>query len=124
MPGMSWTEISFLTVDSIEKKYYKISEVSEILGLPMSTLRFWESKFSIIRPRRNAGGSRFYTPADIEKIRLVHYLVKEKKLKIEAVQEQLRINSTGLSRRHEAIERLKAVRERLVSLLDNLNKIH
>ena len=110
-------------MDSLNKKYYKISEVSEILGIRESTLRFWESKFTIIKPKRNAGGTRFYTPNDIEKIRMVHYLVKEKKLKIEAAQEQIRNNSTGVSRHYEAIQRLKNVREKLNDLLISLNKI-
>lgn len=111
-------------MDTIEKKYYKISEVAEILGIPASTLRFWETKFTIISPRRNAGGSRFYTTGDIEKIRMIHYLVKEKGLKLEAAQEQLRHNSSGVSRRHEAVERLKNVRSKLNELLTTLNKMH
>lgn len=47
-------------MDELNKKYYKIGEVARILELPQSTLRFWESKFSIIRPRRNDRGTRFY----------------------------------------------------------------
>ena len=111
-------------MDTLEKKYYKISEVAEILDIPASTLRFWESKFVIINPHRNAAGTRFYTPADIEKIRLIHYLVKEKKLKIEAAQEQIRNNSQGISRHHDALKRLKSVREKLNDLLSTLNKMH
>ena len=53
-------------MDNLNKKYYKISEVAELLGLPASTLRFWEKQFTVIRPKRNNHGTRFYTPADIE----------------------------------------------------------
>ncbi len=53
-------------MDNLSKKYYKISEVAELLGLPASTLRFWEKQFTVIRPKRNNHGTRFYTPADIE----------------------------------------------------------
>ena len=49
------------TMENPDKKYYKISEVAEIIKLPASTLRFWESQFTIIKPRRNARGTRFYT---------------------------------------------------------------
>ena len=69
-------------MDSLNKKYYKISEVAELLQIPASTLRFWEKQFTVIHPKRNDKGSRFYTPADIEKIRMVHYLVKEKGYKL------------------------------------------
>lgn len=61
----------------ISKKYYKINEVAEILNIPESTLRYWEKRFTIIKPKRTESGRRMYTPDDIEKIRMVYYLVKE-----------------------------------------------
>lgn len=106
-----------------DKKYYKISEVAEILGLPPSTLRFWESQFTIIHPKRNDRGTRFYTPRDIETIKMVYFLVKEKGLKLEAAQEEIKRNKDGVSKRHEAIERLKGVRNKLQDMLDALHKL-
>lgn len=110
-------------MDNFEKKYYKISEVAEIIGLPASTLRFWESKFTIISPRRNRAGTRFYTPSDVEKIRMVAYLVKEKGLRLEAAQEQLRNNHSGVSRRALAVTRLQEIRDKLQALLDSLHSL-
>lgn len=110
-------------MDSLTKKFYKISEVAEILGIPASTLRFWESKFTIIKPRRNAGGTRFYTPEDIEKIKMIHYLVKDKGLKLDAAQEQIRHNASGVSRHAAAVQRLQNVRDKLNELLISLNKM-
>ena len=112
-----------MPVDNFEKKYYKISEVAEIIGLPASTLRFWESKFTIISPRRNRAGTRFYTPSDVEKIRMVAYLVKEKGLRLEAAQEQLRNNHSGVSRRAQAVTRLHDIRDKLQTLLDALHSL-
>ncbi len=106
-----------------DKKYYKISEVAEILGLPPSTLRFWESQFTIIHPKRNDRGTRFYTPRDIETIKMVYFLVKEKGLKLEAAQEEIKRNKDGVSKKHEAIERLKGVRNKLQDMLDALHKL-
>lgn len=111
-------------MNDLNKKFYKISEVAQMLNLPESTLRFWESKFTFISPRRNAGNMRLYTPDDIEKIRHIHYLIKVKKLKIEAAIEQLKQNASGVSRQYQAIERLKSVRNQLTDLLKNLNKLH
>lgn len=108
-------------MDVLDKKYYKISEVAEILDIPASTLRFWENRFTIIKPRRNDKGTRFYTPADIEKIRMVHYLVKEKGMRLEAAQEQIKRNQTGISKKVEALDRLKNIRDRLQTVLDALN---
>ncbi len=110
-------------IDDLDKKYYKISEVADIINVPASTLRFWEKKFKLIKPKRNAGGTRFYTPNDIEKIRMIYFLVKEKGLKLEAAEEQLRNNSTGVTRRYEAVARLRKVRSRLSELLDSLKSM-
>lgn len=107
--------------DSLNKKYYKISEVATILNIPPSTLRFWERQFTVIKPKRNDKGTRFYTPADIEKIRMVYFLVKEKGLKLDAAQEEIRRNHDGVSKKAEAIGRLKEIRLRLQTLLDALN---
>jgi len=111
------------TMQTLDKKYYKIREVAELLGLPPSTLRFWESRFTIINPRRNDKGIRFYTPADIEKLRMVTYLVKEKGLKLEAAEEQIRHNHSGVSQRAKAIERLHGIRNALQGLLDATNSM-
>ena len=109
--------------DSIEKKYYKIREVSEMLDLPVSTLRFWESQFSILKPRRNQSGTRFYTASDIETIKMINYLIKDRGLKIGAAQEALRRNHSGVSRHHRAVDTLRKVRADLQSILDALNKL-
>lgn len=110
-------------MDNTNKKYYKISEVSEITGLPMSTLRFWESQFPTINPRRNDRGTRFYTPRDIETIRMVSYLVKDKGMKLEAAQEEMKRNRDGVAKRFEAIEGLRNVRNRLQELIDSLHHL-
>lgn len=106
----------------LDKKYYKIREVAEILGLPASTLRFWEKKFTIIKPKRSESGRRYYTPADIERLRMVTYLVKEKGLRLEAAEEQIRHNHANVSKRAQAVERLHEIRQTLLMLLEAANK--
>ncbi|MCC8177118.1 MAG: MerR family transcriptional regulator [Bacteroidales bacterium] len=108
--------------DPLSKKYYKISEVAEIVDLPMSTLRFWEKEFTIIHPKRNDKGSRFYTPKDIEKIRQVKYLVKEKGLKLDAAQAMIKRNPEGIEREARVIETLRSARETVSSLLAAIGK--
>ena len=105
----------------LDKKYYRIREVVMLVDLPASTLRFWESQFDILRPKRSAKGTRLYTPADVENLRIIKYLIKDKGLKIEAAQEQLRKNRENVSRRHRAISRLEGVRGQLVLLLKSLS---
>lgn len=110
-------------MDSLDKKYYKISEVADLLNIPASTLRFWEKSFTVIKPKRNSHGTRFYTMADIEKISMVHYLVKERGLKLDAAQEQIRTNPKGIERRHQTVARLKEMRQRVQNLLDALHSL-
>ena len=110
-------------MEDLTKNYYKIGEVAEILGIPASTLRFWEKEFTIIKPKRNSKNTRFYTPEDVETIKMVYYLVKEKGLKLDAAQQQIRVNRHNVSQRSEVINRLKSVRNQLQDMLDAINKI-
>lgn len=110
--------------DQTTKAYYKIGEVAELLELPQSTLRFWETEFSnFIKPKRNAKGTRYYSPKTIENIRIVKHLIKDRGLKLDAVKAEIKNNPSGTLRRTEAIVRLKEVRDQLVSLIDSLHKL-
>ena len=103
-------------MDKLDKRFYKIGDVAEILHIPESTLRYWEKQFTIINPRRNAKNTRLYTPPDIEVIRKIHYLVKEKGLKIDAAQSEIRKNRDGIDKRYEVVTRLKEIRDQLKEL--------
>lgn len=104
------------TMQEFDKKYYRIGDVAQILGIPVTTLRFWESQLTILRPKRNDKGTRFYTPADIETIKKIHYLVKDKGIKLEAAQAQIRANRDGVDKRFEVVDRLKSIRAQLKEL--------
>lgn len=108
---------------STEKKYYKIGEVAEMLHIPISTLRFWEKEFTVIQPKRSSKNTRYYTLEDIEKIRMVWYLVKEKGLKLEAAERQIKQNRTNVTRKHEVVERLKEIKEELLKMEEALNAL-
>ncbi|MCM1021238.1 MAG: MerR family transcriptional regulator [Muribaculum sp.] len=110
-------------MNNIEKKYYKIREVAELTGMAPSALRYWETQFNIIKPKRNDKGSRFYTPDDVEKIRMVQYLVKERGLKIEAAREQIKHNHSGVSRHAQAVEHLKEIRSELMQMLKAMDSL-
>ena len=71
------------------KLYYSISEVSKITGLEAYVLRYWESEFDILRPKKNRGGNRVYTQKDIDIINRINYLRKKEKLTIEGTRRKL-----------------------------------
>ena len=78
--------------EKLSKKFYKIGDVAEILNIPTSTLRFWEKEFTVIKPKRNSKNIRVYTIKDIETIKMIYYLVKEKGLKLDAAQAMIKRN--------------------------------
>jgi DNA-binding transcriptional MerR regulator len=67
-----------------------ISEVSTELEVPQHVLRFWESKFSQLRPLKRGGGRRYYRPEDVELIRRIHTLLYQEGYTIKGVQRLLR----------------------------------
>ena len=100
---------------SLSKRYYTIGETSEILGLPASTLRYWESVFKVLRPQRSSNG--------IETLRMIRYMLHDKGMHIDAAREQLKKNRDNISRHAEAVERLKKVRAELAAVLDALHSL-
>ena len=103
--------------------YYTIGDVAEYFGVNESTLRYWEDEFDIITPRRSSRGVRFYNQEDIDNVRLVYYLLKEKGLPLAGAKKQLRENRSGVIRSNEIISRLKSVREELCGIRNELAKI-
>lgn len=104
------------------KLYYRIGDVAELLGLPQSTIRYWEKEFGSLRPRRNTGGTRYFSPNDIELLRLIKFLLYDKGLTIEGAREHLRHNRDDVEKKHQVIRRLQVIRRRLVSMLDTFDK--
>ena len=109
--------------DKLNKKYYRIGDVAEILNIPTSTLRFWEKEFTVIKPKRNAKNIRVYTVKDIETIKMIYYLVKEKGLKLDAAQAMIKRNRDGVSKQWEVVDRLKQVKEQLIQLDNALGSL-
>ena len=65
----------------IEKKlYYSIGEISKFLNVNSSLIRYWEKEFDVIRPKKNSKGNRIFTQNDLDNIKLIYHLLKEKNL--------------------------------------------
>jgi DNA-binding transcriptional MerR regulator len=60
-----------------KKLFYPIGEVAEMFKLPVTTVRFWEQEFDILKPKKNKKGNRLFTNEDIENLKLIYKLVKE-----------------------------------------------
>ena len=101
-----------------DKLYFKIGEVSKISGLPSHVLRFWESEFKKIKPRRTATGQRSYTRKDIETILEIKHLLHDKKFTLEGARKYLNAGTDPAGLTHEGLimdlkAELKSIRDML-----------
>ena len=101
---------------AIEKKYYTIGEVAAIFNVATSLIRFWESEFDIISPKKNRKGNRQFTPSDIENVRLIYHLVKEQGYTLQGARDILKNGTTGAKDKMEVIASLKDIRSFLAEI--------
>jgi len=106
------------------KLYYSISEVANMFGLNESTLRYWETEFPYLKPKTSGPNKiRQYAEKDIEQVRLIHNLVKERGFKLAAARKIINANRDGSNRKAEVITRLIEVRNDLQLLKKQLDGI-
>ncbi len=105
----------------MEKLYYTISETAELLGESVSLVRFWSNSFpKLIKPRRTAKGNRQFTAADIDVLKQIHYLVKDKGLTLEGAGKQIEAGKSSVSNSVKAIDSLKEIRAQLMEIKNTL----
>lgn len=94
-----------------DRVYFNITEVTQIIGVPASTIRFWEKEFDQLSPRKNAKGDRHFNREDILQLRHIKFLLKEEGYTIEGAKQKLR-------------KRPKNKDEQLFTLIEKLENIH
>lgn len=105
----------------IEKLYYSIGEVAEMFGVSNSLLRYWESEFNIIKPRKTSNGNRLYTKKDIDTIKIIYHLVKEKGFTLDGAKKKLKESGPNkLQVNVDVSEKLKSLKEFLSELKDQI----
>jgi DNA-binding transcriptional MerR regulator len=104
----------------IEKLYYSIGEVADLFNVAPSLIRFWESEFDIIKPKKNRKGNRQFTREDIDNVRTIYHLVKEKGFTLQGAKEMLRNDTQAVKDKMDMIDSLKRVRSFMVELRDKL----
>lgn len=104
----------------ITKLYYSIGEVAKMFEVKTSLIRFWEKEFDILKPRKNKKGNRLFTQKDVDNLKVIYHLVKERGYTLEGAKKKLRENKDDTIQNEEIVERLKDIRAFLVELRDNL----
>ena len=77
-------------MEDLEKSYYSISETAQMFNVNKYLLRFWEKEFDIIKPYKNKKGDRYFTKKDIETIRTIYHLTKEKGYTLQGAKDALK----------------------------------
>lgn len=105
---------------STERLFYKIGEISGIAEIESHVLRYWESEFSFLKPRKNKTGQRVYTRKDLEIVLQIKNLLYKEKYTIAGVKKKF--GSSSLKKNAVSMETIHGVKKKLKEILDTLNK--
>lgn len=97
-----------------------MGEVAELFDVNPSLIRHWESKFDVLRPHKNKKGNRMFSPQDVDNLRLIYHLVKERGMTLEGANRSLKRNRGHYMRDAELLERLQRVRGMLLEVREEL----
>jgi DNA-binding transcriptional MerR regulator len=117
------TEVNDLEIPEDEilfqKQYYSIGDVAAMFKENTSLIRYWENEFSILKPKKNKKGDRFFRPEDIKNLKMTYHLLRERKYTIEGAKEFIK-NNKAAGEKHEMIESLEKIKSFLIELKNNL----
>jgi len=105
-----------------DKLFYKIGEVSRIAGVEPYVLRYWETEFSFLKPRKNRSGQRVYLKKDVETILRIKSLLYDEKYTIAGVRKRLGVREPHKDTPLTSEEKLARVRTALQAILRRLEK--
>lgn len=104
----------------VEKLYFSIGEVAKLFNVNTSLIRFWEKEFHIIQPKKNKKGNRLFTQSDVDNLRIIYHLVKERGYTLQGAKEKLKDNKDDVLDNVEVIDRLEKLKAFLLELKASL----
>jgi DNA-binding transcriptional MerR regulator len=102
-----------------QKQYYSIGEVSKWFRVNQSLIRYWETEFDILQPRKNRKGDRFFRPIDVKNLVLIHDLLRRRKFTLEGAKEYLK-NSKKAEEKFAMIQSLEKIKSFFLELKASL----
>lgn len=106
----------------IEKVIFSIGEVADMIGESTPTIRYWENQFDSLKPQKNKKGNRLFTKDDIEMVKLIYHLLKERGMTISGARQKLKENREETINNFEIVRRLQTVKQQLVEIRDGLEE--
>ena len=106
---------------AVKKIYYSMGEVAEMFDVRPSLIRHWESQFACLKPHKNQKGNRMFTESDIEKLKQIYHLVKERGMTLKGAAQVMRRSSQDeLARQTKLLEHLQHIRATLIEVREEL----
>ena len=109
-----------MQIDLPDKRYYKIGEVAKAFGVNTSLIIFWENEFDVLKPKKNKKGNRLFTPEELENLKMIYFLVKEKGFTLEGAKNKLKENPEDIFSKHKIISRLEEIKNELIEIKNQL----
>ena len=104
----------------ISKMYYTIGEVSKLLDVNPSLLRFYEKEFDVLQPKKNKKGTRHFTVEDIENLKIILHLTRDKGYTLNGAKEYLKNNMAESKDSQRVINSLENLKKFLIEVRDQL----
>ena len=104
------------------KLYYRIGEVAEMFNVSTSLIRYWESEFTVLRPRKSTKGNRMFTQRDLRYLRMIYQLVKVQGYTLQGAKDALKKDFDQLERKATVLMTLEKTKEFLLQLDKELEK--
>lgn len=108
--------------EKYEKLYYRIGEVAEMFNVNTSLIRYWESEFSVLRPRKSTKGNRMFTQRDLRYLRMIYQLVKVQGYTLQGAKDALKKDFDQLERKTTVLMTLEKTKKFLLELDKELEK--
>jgi len=103
-----------------DKLYFSIGEVATMFNVNTSLIRFWEKEFDILKPTKNKKGNRMFTRRDVENLKLIYHLVKERGYTLDGAKKKLKYNKDDVGRDAEIVASLQKIRSFLMEISNEL----
>ncbi|TWR26889.1 MerR family transcriptional regulator [Mucilaginibacter achroorhodeus] len=104
----------------ITKMYYTMGEVSAMFDVNQSLIRFYEKEFDVLTPKKNKKGNRYFTPEDIENLKIIFHLIRDKGYTLQGAKDQLKNDNGNVRDNQRVIDSLENLKKFLLEVRNEL----
>lgn len=102
------------------KRYFSIGEVAEMLDVSKSLIRYWEAEFDVLKPHKNSKGERRFTIQNIEQLKIIYHLIKERGFTINGAKREIQLQRKLNKDKQDIIKSLEKMKAFLIELRGTL----